>query len=713
MNGDEEVVQAFLEESRENLDLLDRDLVALETRPDDPELLAQVYRAVHTIKGTCGFLGFQRLQALTHAGEDLLDALRAGKLALDADITTSLLRLIDAVRAVLDRIEATGEEGEDTNSDVIAALDAHLAHESSAAAVTGAAPAADPPTAVADDALDALTPRAPTHEGSVRVDVGVLDSLMDLVGELVLTRSQIGALAADDDEGPLVPPYRQLARISTELQGDVMQARLQPVGAVTGKFPRIARDLAASMGKRIRVELDGEQVGVDRAVNEALKDALLHLVRNTVDHGIESPAERIAAGKDPEGRLRIRASHVGGRVHIELSDDGRGVDPNRLAARAVSAGKLSRDEADGLSANSALQLMFLPGLSTKDEITTVSGRGVGMDAVRASLDQLGASIEVASELGQGTVFRINVPLTLAILPTVLVWSGGQRYALPQIHVREVVHLDPDEVLSMVDEIDGSRIQRLRGRLLPLVCLAEHLRVPPNDTSADGLTIVVIEIDGRRFGIMVDAVGDTIEAVVKPLTQATRSIAMFAGVTLLSDGRPALIVDLDALAAAAGLVTTSVDDVVPVQASDTVREDNLLLATVAGGAQVAVALTTVLRLEHFPRERVHRSRGGDVVEYGDGLLPLLPVAQVLSTLGADETSRSPTTAEYVPTIVCQSTAGPVGLVVERIEDVVAEPLRASSDDRDGGPSRRLVIDETVTELIDIEALVGDAEPSRSR
>ena len=713
MSGDEEIVQAFLEESRENLDRLDRDLVVLETQPDDPELLAQIYRAIHTIKGTCGFLGFHRLQALTHSGEDLLDALRAGRLAIDVDITTSLLRLIDAVRAVLDRIESTGEEGEDANDDVIAALAAHLADESAPATIAEGTAEADPSAAaVADGPLEVLTPRAPAHESSVRVDVGVLDSLMDLVGELVLTRSQISHVASDDDEGPLIPAYRQLTRITTELQEHVMRARLQPVGAVTGKFPRIARDLAASMGKQIRVELDGEQVAVDRAVNEALKDALLHLVRNTVDHGIESPDERIAAGKDSEGCLRIRASHAGGRVHIQVSDDGRGIDPKRLSARALSAGLLTREEADELSPNSSLQLMFLPGLSTKDEITTVSGRGVGMDAVRASLDRLGASIEVASEVGQGTVFRINVPLTLAILPTVLVWSGGQRYALPQVHVREVLHLEPEDVLRSVDEVDGTRIHRLRGRLLPLVNLAEHLRVSPTDTSADGLNIVVVDIEGRRFGMTVDAVGDTIEAVVKPLPQATRSIAMFAGVTLLSDGRPALIVDLEGLAAAAGLVMTSFDDAVRIEASEDVPENSLLLASVRGGAQMAVPLSTVLRLEHFPRERVQRSRGSEVVEYGDAILPLLPMAQLLPGLAGDDESPKPETDEYLPTIVCRSSAGAVGLVVERIDDVVVEPPRPPSADHQGDRARRLVIDDTVTELIDIEALVGGLEVSGS-
>jgi two-component system chemotaxis sensor kinase CheA len=510
-----------------------------------------------------------------------------------------------------------------------------------------------------------------------------------------------------------VLPYRQLVRVTAEIQENVMQARLQAVGAVTGKFPRIARDLAASMDKRIRVELAGEDVGVDRAVNEALRDTLLHLVRNTVDHGIELPAERIAAGKDPEGCLRIGASHAGGRVHVELSDDGRGADPEQLAARAVSAGLLTREEADALSPDSALQLMFLPGLSTKEEITTVSGRGVGMDAVRANLDQIGASIEVSSEIGQGTRFRINVPLTLAILPTVLVWSAGERYAFPQIYVREVVHLERDKVSSTVDELDGAQILRLRGRLLPLVSLRQHLRVTHTDATPEDLTIVVVEIDGKRFGIVVDAVGDTVDAVVKPLTQATCSIAMFAGVMILSDGRPALIVDLDGLATADGLVTSGVDDSAPAEESEDVDEIRLLLATVTGGAHVAVPISAVQRLEHFPCAQVQRSRGGDVVKYGDAILPLVQLTELLPGHAAADASPPLAADAYLPTIVCHPPAGPIGLVVERIEDVVSEPGEPSSRAGQEGAGRRLVIEERVTELLDIEAVLANADAIPSR
>ena len=707
MTEDDEIVQAFLEESGENLDQLDRDLVELEARPRDPELLAQVYRAIHTVKGTCGFLGYDRLEALTHAGEDLLDALRSERLLLDVEIVTALLGLNDAVRAALARIAATGEEGPDAHQSTIAALTACLNRTDSPSTAGREETAAPEQIAVLEE-TEPPAPATAALESSVRVEVAVLDRLKDLVGELILARSQIGNVAAETEEGPLVLPYRQLRRVTAALQENIMQARLQPVGAVTGKFPRIARDLAGSMGKRIRVELDGEDVGVDKAVNESLRDALLHLVRNTVDHGIESPAERVAAGKDPEGRLCIRASHEGGRIRLELSDDGRGIDPRGLAARAVSAGLITRECADALSSGECMELMFMPGLSTKAEITTVSGRGVGMDIVRTNLNQIGGSIEVSSELGRGTVFRIDVPLTLAVVPIVQVWSGGGRYALPQLHVQEVVHLDPAAVHSSVDDVDGARIHRLRERLLPLVELADQLGVTAAATPADGLMIVVVEIHGKRFGLVVDAVGDTTEVVVEPLTRATRSIAVFAGVTILADGRPTLIVDLNALAAAAGVVAVRDDRPREVEVSDdVVDESSVLLATGFGGGHLAVSLSAVRRLERFPCQLVQRSGEVDVVQYGDAILPLLRLDALLPDSRADGNGASGPAAEHVQTIVCHSSGGPVGLVVERIHDVVPEPSAPAQPSSRRGVIRRLVIDDRVTELLDVEALVAHA------
>lgn len=410
---------------------------------------------------------------------------------------------------------------------------------------------------------------------------------LDLVGELVLTRGQIGEVALADEDGPFAAPYRQLRLVTSELREGVMRARLQPVGTVTGELRRVARDMATALGKRLRVELEGEEIGVDRAVNEALRDPLLHLVRNAIDHAIETPAEREAAGKPPEGQLRIRAFHEAGQVFIELSDDGRGVDGAKLVDRAVAHGFLTRDEAILLTPRGALELMFRPGLWTKDEVTNISGRGVGMDVVRAKLVEIGGNIDVSSVAGEGTVFRINVPLTLAIMPVLVAWCGGGRYAIPQVHVQEVLRLDAADVPEAVSFVHGARILRLCGRLLPLVDLASHLELT-EDPGDGSLMIVVIQCDGRRFGLVVAALGDSIEAVVKPLTGATQSIPLFAGVTILVDGFPALILDPPALATAAGLTSPDVETV-PQGAEPTVDgpPTELLLATARDGSRIAV------------------------------------------------------------------------------------------------------------------------------
>jgi two-component system chemotaxis sensor kinase CheA len=360
VSEDEEILLAFLEESRENLDQLDRDLVDLETRGADPELLSRVFRAVHTLKGTCGFLGFTRLESLAHAGEDMLARLRAGTLDLDAAMATSLLRLVDTTRATLKEIEASSQEPLLDHSALIAELRSHL--------TTGASAPERRSTGPSGPLQESLTGSA-TVESSVRVDVAVLDRLMDLVGELVLARSRIGELADVAGEGPLAAPYHDLRVVSGDLLDSVMTARLQPVGSITSKFHRIARDLASALGKQVVVQLEGEDVGVDKAVNEALRDPLLHLVRNALDHGIETPAERVAAGKPPAGLLRIRAFHEGGRVHIEVADDGRGVDSAALVAKAVTTGVLAAEAARDTTPTQSLDLMFEPGLTTRDEVT--------------------------------------------------------------------------------------------------------------------------------------------------------------------------------------------------------------------------------------------------------------------------------------------------------------------------------------------------------
>lgn len=705
-SDDLELVQAFLDESRENLDQLDLDLVALEETPADKDRLARVFRAMHTIKGTCGFLGYFNLEALTHAGESLLSAVRAGDLSLDARVTTTLLRLVDAIRQMLDRIETTRADGGANHGDIIAAVEAHL---SSPQEVAGEQKASEPATD------QAAAGGGVAGDTSVRVDVAVLDKLMDLVGELVQARNQIGDMVADDDEGPLALTYRQLRLATGELQDGVMRARLQPVGTVTGKFRRVVRDLAVALGKQVRIEIDGEDVGVDKAVNEALAGPLLHLVRNAVDHGIETPAERATAGKPAEGNLRIRAFHEGGRVHVEISDDGRGIDRRRLVEKAVSTGLLSSDRAAGLSVREVFDLMFLPGLSTKGDVTSLSGRGVGLDVVRSSLEHVGGAVEVTSEPGRGCTFHLSVPLTLAIMPAVVTWCAGERYTIPQVDIEEVLHLDAGEAAA-VERIQGVGLHRLRGRLLALVDLAEALGGAPT-SGAEGVTIVVVTTAGKRFGLVVDAVGDMTETVVKPLPVGMRAVPAFGGVTILGDGRPSLILDIAGVAVLAGIVTGSADgvdlakapgdradheadaDSAPAILADS--EDSLLVAVDEGGGRVAVRLRSVRRLEQFDAGSVERIGPTDVVPYDGAILPLLRFGML------DGRPVAATSASRLQTVVCDSSVGLIGLVVKAIDDVVATPAAPREAPSRRGVSASLVLEAGVTEVVDLEILIADA------
>lgn len=491
-----------------------------------------------------------------------------------------------------------------------------------------------------------------------------------------------------------------------------MRARLQSVGTVTGKFHRVVRDLSTALGKQVVVDIEGEDVGVDKAVNEALRDPLLHLVRNAVDHGIELPEVRIAAGKPASGHLRIRAFHEGGRVHVEVSDDGRGADPEGLVRRAVATGVIAPEAAAELSEGEALNLMFRAGLSTKNEVTNLSGRGVGMDVVRSGLQQVGGSIDVSSEPGRGTTFRINVPLTLAIMPALIVASGGGLYAVPQVDVQEIVHLEADEVEAVIDDLDGAQMYRRRGRMLPLVRLDEQLNAQAIAGST-GLTIVVLDAGGRGLGLVVDAVGDTTEAVIKPLTRATRSIPVFAGVTILSDGRPSLILDVAGLATRAGIV--SLAEVTPQidETSLSAGDSELMILSGPDGERLAVRLDVVVRLEQFTPSSIERSGAFEVVQYRGEILPLLRVSDLLLERRAEVRGERTTPAtDALQVVVCDTSLGQVGLLVHRIEDIAPEPSAPPQPPSRQGVAASVVVDGHVTEILDVEALIGGAGLGRS-
>jgi two-component system, chemotaxis family, sensor kinase CheA len=689
----EDVLREFLAEALEIAVKLDSDLVALERDPEDRERLAAIFRGVHTIKGNSGFLGFGRLQSLAHAGESLLSRLRDGGQALTRETITALLATVDAIRKMLASIERTGAESPGDDAAAREALES-LSAEPAAPAESGAAPAAS--------------------ETRIRVDVGVLDRLMTLVGELVLSRNRIVQLAESGRDGTLAAAAQRLAAVTTELQEGVMKARMQPVRQLWSRFPRVVRDLSLACGKPVNLVMEGDATELDRSVLEAIADPLVHMLRNAVDHGIEKPAERAARGKPAEGRVLLRAFHQGGQVFLEVSDDGAGIDPDRLRRRAVQLGKITPEQAARLGDREALDLVFLPGFSTAAEVTTVSGRGVGMDVVRSNLQAIGGSVEIQTRAGAGTLFRLKIPLTLAIIPALVFAAGRESFAIPQVALVELVRVEAVE--TAFEMLHRAPVFRLRNQLLPLVFLEEVLELPGGRRGSGAATVIVLQAGESLFGLVVDAVEDTAEIVVKPLGRHLRSLRMYAGATVLGDGRVALILDVPGLAQHAHVTSgeTKRERTVAVPAApDAARgRDALVLLRNRDGGRMALAMSRVARLEEFPRSVVERVGGREVVQYRNEILPLIELATALPERRTG--NRPPVDGEqaaapeHLQVIVASSGGRRLGLVVDRVIDIVEESLEGLRPASRAGVRGCAVIRGRVTEVLDVDAVLQRAE-----
>jgi two-component system, chemotaxis family, sensor kinase CheA len=724
----------FLAESHENLDALDRAFVALEQTPGDRVLLSNVFRTLHTLKGSSGFFGFWRLEKLAHAAESLLGRLRNGELQLNEAMTAALLGTVDDIRASLKHIEQTGQESAKDFTAHIKVLK-QLAEGRPGVvppkAQPAASPAAPPPSAgVVEGTQFTKQSDGPTAaDSTVRVDVGLLDQLMNLVGELVLARNRLLPFAVNHADAAFASATQRLDGITTELQERVMKTRMQPINHVWSKFPRLVRDLSAQCGKQINLVMEGTETELDRTLLDAIKDPLTHMVRNCVDHGIEPPDARVAAGKSPVGRLLLRAYHESGLVVIEISDDGAGINLARVRQKAVERGFLKAEDAARLNDRQATDLIFLPGFSTAETTTSVSGRGVGMDVVKTNIENSGGSIELSSVLGQGTTLRLKIPLTLAIVPALFVGCAGERFAIAQTSLLELVRLDPAQEGTRVEEVYGAPVCRLRGKLLPLVFLKRELQLEPragdfqspsgsvteakdgdcqSPAPAEPVTIVVLQSEGHRFGLVVDEVHDTEEIVVKPVGALLKGIPAFAGATILGDGSVALILDVAGLAVMSGVAAKLRErqpaEEAPAQRAAHPDEKSLLLFHMGGAEHMAIPLDLVTRLEKFPRTRIERSGGREVVQYDGGILPLVRVADFVE--GCPATADS---AETIDVVVHHARQQPVGLVVGQIRDIVTAPLRVTEATRQRGLLGSAIVGDRITGVLDVPAILKAARP----
>jgi two-component system chemotaxis sensor kinase CheA len=737
----DDVVSEFLVESHENLDRLDTDLLALESNPNAREMLASIFRSIHTIKGTCGFLGYGRLESLTHVGENLLSLLRDGKVGVDSETTTALLALVDATRRMLGNIEKQGSEGPDEFlelKETLTRLQGEFAKPAKksapatpatasvasvptspvsapapapAAAAAAPTPSAPPaPVAASSPAATAAAPsEAPRAQGehsvadnSIRVDVGQLDKLMNLVGELVLARNQVLQFTTGSSDNGFLATTQRLNLITTELQESVMKTRMQPISNVWSKLPRVVRDLSQSLGKKIRVEMDGKETELDKTILEAIKDPLTHIVRNSCDHGIETPEVRAQRGKPAEGVLALRAFHEGGQVIIEISDDGGGIDVERVKRKAVANGILTQEQASRMGEREACMLIFAPGLSTAAAVTNVSGRGVGMDVVRSNIEKTGGQVDLQNRFLEGLTIRIKIPLTLAIIPALVVVTGAERFAIPQVSLLELVRLEGEAARSGIELIEGSPVYRLRGALLPLVYLDRELGLKAAQGGDDAVNIVVLQADDRHFGLVVDRICDTEEIVVKPLGKLLKGLATFAGATIMGDGKVALILDVMGIAQRARVISEARERAAMSLAgsSDSAEGEKkrLLLFSMGGGQRMAAPLEEAARLEEFSAEQVEFSGSQRVVQYRDDILPLISLAE---QFGRGEVSAE---GRPVQVVVVREGERSYGLVVERILDIVEQELKVQRRAPRVGLQGTAVIGGKVTDLLDIAAVV---------
>ena len=562
---DQDVIREFLVESHENLSRLDQELVELEKSPQDTALLASIFRTIHTIKGTCGFFAFSTLERITHQAESLLSQLRDGKRQLTPSLISLILETVDATRKVLASIEATGEEGPDQFEEIAERL--RLAAQSPS---EGEDPPASIPASASEteqqgvngaEVSDRLKPEeisvksSAVADANIRVGVGLLDKLMDLVGELVLTRNQILQFNTEREDAALNATSQRLNLITSELQEGVMKTRMQPIGMVWNKLPRVVRDMAVSLGKQIRLEMDGAETELDRTIIEAIKDPLVHLVRNSCDHGIEAPEIRTRAGKAAQGKLTLRAYHEGGQVNIEIGDDGAGIDVARVKQKAVEKGFLRSEQVEKLSDREVLNLLFQPGFSTAETVTNVSGRGVGMDVVKSNIEKIGGVVDIFSRPGQGSTVKLKIPLTLAIIPGLVITSGGERFVIPQVSLLELVRLEGDSSEKRIEHVHGTPVYRRRGSLLPVAYLNQVLGLKSTQRD-EAVSMVVLQAEDRQFGLIVDGINDTQEIVVKPLGKQLKGITVYAGATIMGDGKVALILDVLGIGQSAGVLSES-------------------------------------------------------------------------------------------------------------------------------------------------------------
>ncbi len=728
----DDLLREFVTETNESLDVVDVELVRFEQDPNNARILDNIFRLVHTIKGTCGFIGLPRLEALAHAAETLMGKFRDGLPATN-DAVTLILATIDRIKSILDSLEREQREPAGDDAELIADLERMVGRLAAPAEARADDPStgqaqdqeqeppsrageaspedlerafreteADPVDVAANPSAEASAPDAETAtiadksadksvNPSIRVTLDTLEHLMTMVSELVLTRNQLMDIVRRHEDSEFKTPLQRLSNVTAELQEGVMKTRMQPIGNAWQKLPRIVRDLSNELGKPIEIEMHGAETELDRQVLDLIKDPLTHMVRNSADHGLETPAERRKLGKPERGSIRLSAHHEGGYIIIQIADDGRGLDTARIKAKAIAQGLATEAEIEKLTEAQIHKFIFAPGFSTASQVTSVSGRGVGMDVVRNNIDQIGGTIGVKSVAGAGLNFTIKIPLTLAIVAALIVEAGGERFAIPQLSVVELVRARKGSE-HRIERIKDTAVLRLRDKLLPLARLSHLLGAADGDVE-DGF-IVVTQVGNQTFGIVVDAVFHTEEIVVKPLSSRLRHIALFSGNTILGDGAVIMIIDPNGVAQAFGAAAVSQmagggeSERRPAGAD---QQATSLLVFRAGSSQLkAVPLALITRLEEIDARKIELSNGRHMVQYRGQLMPLV-------TLGDHVRVRE---EGAQPLLVFSDGSRSMALVVDEIVDIVEDRLDVQVGSDNPGVLGSAIVKGQATEIVDV-------------
>ncbi|MCC5627832.1 chemotaxis protein CheW [Nostoc sphaeroides CHAB 2801] len=733
LNEIDDDIEAFLVESYENLNQIEGDIIELEKASGDGEALVRIYRSLHTLKGNCGFLPFPNLESLAHAGENLLSCLRDRTIAITPDIISILLQTVDGIRQILSQIQATKHDGDVYDglrlrdySALIAALtrlsetkQTPKPSQSHEPIVNIQTPQIDTAGSDVESVNHELTEISTTTSESayIRVNVNLLDQMMNLVGELVLARNQVIGFSTKFKDNSFAATCQHLNLLTAQLQEGVMKTRLQPISSIWQKFPRVTRDLAIASGKEVEVEMEGTETELDKSIIETIKDPLTHLLRNCIDHGIELPAERVACGKPRVGRLFLRAFHESGKVNIEIGDDGRGLNLERLKERSQQLGLVNAVQAATMSESEVMNLIFLSGFSTAQQVTHLSGRGVGMDIVKSNIEKINGTVEIYSQQGQGTTFKIKIPLTLAIIPALIVSSGGDvsrqaaprlRYAIPQGSLLELVRL---EALNSIEMLYDVPVYRLRGNLVPLIYLNEVLQ-QDSLRNLETLSLVIVEVDNYRFGLVVDTIEDIQDIVVKPLGRQLKALSLFAGATVLGDGTVALIIDVVGLANQTGI--TAKKQLLSENAANSQKQagsrQTILLFEGPQGARMGIPLAIAFRLEEILASAVEKVGNQHVFQSYGRILPLIDLYQIFCVGDRFNDQALATVTETLQIVIVSPYSElSVGLVVDRILDIVEEPLTIKGIPSRPGVLFCAVIQGQITEIIDIETVIRIANP----